>query len=95
MVTIETIKFVLEGVMLPIIGGLGLVGNLASIAVLRSRGIDLKQSFCQVRYSRLTLAIWAACMLYTIFALCQTQPKLLSKLCLAEVALIPNKIKLL
>ena len=49
MVMIETIKFVLEGVMLPIIGGLGLVGNLASIAVLRSRGIDLKQSFCQVR----------------------------------------------
>ena len=47
--TIELIKFITEGVLLPCIGGLGLVGNLASIAVLRSRAIDLKQSFCQVR----------------------------------------------
>ena len=34
---IEVTKFSLEGVALPVVGVLGLVGNLASIVVLRSR----------------------------------------------------------
>ena len=55
--TIETIKFVLEGVLLPTIGGLGLVGNLAAIAVLRSHAVDLKKSFCQVSPNLITFVL--------------------------------------
>ena len=34
--------------LLPLVGGLGLLGNLASVLVLRSRDIDLKQTFCHI-----------------------------------------------
>ena len=34
---LKAIKFTIEGLLLPIIGVLGLVGNLASIIVLQSR----------------------------------------------------------
>lgn len=48
MAWMQTVKFLLEGVLLPVVGGLGLIGNLASIAVLRSKSIEWKQNFCQV-----------------------------------------------
>ena len=59
---ISELPFILEGVLLPTVGTLGLMGNIASVAVLRSRWIvssntvgqkwcrkvELTPSFCQL-----------------------------------------------
>ena len=51
--TTSTVKFWIEGVTNPIIGGLGILGNLTAIAVLLSKKIEIVQS---IRHLLMVLA---------------------------------------
>ena len=41
---LEVLEFVVEGILIPVLGSLGLVGNILSIKVLHSPGVDMKVS---------------------------------------------------
>ena len=41
---ISEIPMILEGMLLPAVGTLGLFGNIASVAVLRSRSIEYEKN---------------------------------------------------